>query len=137
MGNRIGIYALLYSLALVAPARGDDTESAGLFGEALRLSVEMGDRGNVAYCLEGLAGIVVTERKLEQAASLWGAAEPLLDGTEAVLYVHTPDRAVHAQAVAAARTRLDPVIWGNAWNNGRTMSLGQAVIYALGRNTSG
>ena len=60
-----------------------------------------------------------------------------MDGAEAAVSVHTPDRAVHAQAVAAARTRLDPVIWGNAWNNGRTMSLGQAVSYALCRNTSG
>jgi non-specific serine/threonine protein kinase len=137
MGDRIGIYASLYSLALVARTRGDDAESAGLIGEALRLSVEMGDRGNVAYCLEGLAGIAVAERKLEQAATLWGAAEALLDGAEAAVYVHTPDRATHAQAVASARARLDPETWNHAWNNGRAMSLDQAVSYALGRDTSG
>ncbi len=96
-----------------------------------------GDVGMRLVDEDKLAGIAVAERKPEQAATLWGAAEALLDGAEAAVYVHTPDRAAPAHALAAARSRLDSETWDNAWNDGRAMSLDQAVSYALGRDASG
>ena len=35
------------------------------------------------------------------------------------------------EEVAAARTQLDKVTWAGAWTEGRTMTLEQAVAYAL------
>lgn len=134
MGDRIGVYAALYSLARIARARGHDAESAELYGEALRLSVEMVDRGNVAYCLEGLGEIAVDAGDLVRSATLWGAAEALLEGDEAAIYVHTPDRAAHAEAVATVRTRLDAATWDRAWSAGQALSLDEAVAYALGKH---
>ncbi len=132
MGDRIGIYASLFSLASVARAGGKWTEAARLLQEALALSVEIGDRGNAAYCLEGLASIAAGQGDLIRAARLWGVAESLLESSEAAVYVHTPDRTVHAQTVAAARTRFDALIWADAWSTGRTLSLDGAVAEANG-----
>jgi predicted ATPase/DNA-binding XRE family transcriptional regulator len=130
MGDRIGVYVSLFSLASIARAKGDRTGAARFLQEALALSVEIGDRGNVAYCLEGLAAMAAGQDDLVRAARLWGAAEALLEGSEAAVYVHTPDRAQHAEAVAAARSRLDSSMWTSAWSAGRTLSLADAASEA-------
>jgi non-specific serine/threonine protein kinase len=125
--DRIGIYVSLFSLASVARASGDRTKAARLLREALALSVEIGDRGNAAYCLEGLASLAAGQGDVSRAAQIWGSAEALLESSEAAVYVHTPDRTVHAEAVAAARTRLDAEQWEDAWQSGRALTLSQAV----------
>ena len=130
LGDRIGLYASLFGLASVARARGEHSEAARLLIEALALSVEIGDRGNAAYCLEGLAGIAAGQGELDGAARLWGAAEALLEGSEPAVYAHTPDRAGHARAVAAARDRADAERWAAAWAAGRVLSPEQAVTEA-------
>jgi predicted ATPase/DNA-binding CsgD family transcriptional regulator len=130
MGDRIGIYVSLFSLASAARAGGDRAEAARLLREALKLSVEIGDRGNAAYCLEGLASMAAGQGDVVRAARLWGAAEALLESSEAAIYVHTPDRKVHADAVAAARARADAGQWEDDWIAGRALSLSDAVAEA-------
>ena len=127
LGDRIGVYASLYNLALAARAVGDHATAVRHFGEALRLSLEMGDRGNSAYCLEGLGGVAVAQGRLLRSARLWGAAEALLEGTEAAVYAHTPDRSLHAAAIAAARSRTDEAKWAAAWAAGRALTLEDAA----------
>ena len=136
-GDRLGIYASLYNLASVAQARGCHSEAARLFGEALELSIEMGDRSNAAYCMEGLAGVAVGRGDLVCAARLWGAAEALLEGGEAAVYPYTPDRTLQRKAVADARSCVDEQEWEAAWEQGRAMTLEEAVEYALEGSEAG
>jgi non-specific serine/threonine protein kinase len=135
-GDRVSAYTALYNLALVAQSQHDPAEAARLFREALVLSIEMGDEGNVAYCLEGLAGVVAMQGRIEYAARLWGAAAILLERGEAAVYAYTPDRAVYAQTVAAARTQLDPQRWSEAWAEGRAMNMEQIVAHAFSNDVS-
>jgi hypothetical protein len=97
----------------------------------LTLSAEVGEASNVAYCLEGLAAIAAREDRLERAARLWGAAEATLEPIEVIAYPYAPDRALYQRQVAAARERLDGESWTTAWTEGRAMTTGQAVEYAL------
>lgn len=46
------------------------------------LSAEVEDDSSVAYYLEGLAAIAVSEDRVARAGRLWGAAEALLETAE-------------------------------------------------------
>ena len=71
------------------------------------------------------------EGKIVRAARLWGAEESLLEKIEDAVYTYVPDLLYHRSQVSAARTQLDEAAWAAAWNEGRVMSLEQAVEYAL------
>ena len=66
-----------------------------------------------------------------RAARLWGAAEALLETIEATAYAHAPDRALYERQVRSARAQLDEATWQAAWAQGRAMSTGWAIEYAL------
>ena len=131
-GARDAVYVVLYPLAAVARAESDHERAAQLLREGLTLSVEIGEENNVAYCLEELAAVAADKNELERAARLWGAAEAILETTEVLTSPHVPDRSLHQRQVAEARARLDGEAWKVAWTQGRTMTLEQAVEYALG-----
>jgi hypothetical protein len=115
----------------VARARSDHAGAVRLYGEALALSVEMGDRGSTAYCLAQLAGIAANEGDPGRAARLWGAVKALLEGSEAAGYFHTPNHAAPGAAIGAARARLGEQGFGEAWAEGQAMTPERAVEYAL------
>ena len=130
-GVREGASVALHALATVARAEGDDDRAERLFGEGLGLSAEVGDETNVAYFLEGLAAVAASKGALVRAARLWGAAEALLESIEVAAYPHAPDRSLHRRVVDAARARLESEKWDEAWAEGRGMTAGRAVAYAL------
>jgi hypothetical protein len=73
-------------LALVALSRGDHGDAATLFEEGMTLSEQVGDRANVAYCLEGLATVAGMRGEAERSTRLFGAAEGLLEGVGVPVY---------------------------------------------------
>jgi predicted ATPase/DNA-binding CsgD family transcriptional regulator len=132
IGGRIpAAYISLYNLALIAQSEGNDERASNLYVEGLNLAVEVGDKANVAYCLEGLAGLIGHHAEPERAAQLYGASEALLESVGAPLYVHAQDRAIYEKAVETLRSRLGEETFGTAWTDGRAMTLEQAVAYAL------
>ena len=130
LGDRLGSYKSLYNLALVAQARGDCDRAARLYAEGLRLADELGDAANLAYCLEGLAG-VAARGEPERAARLYGSAEALLDTVGGPRHPYVPDRSAHRGTVAALRARLGEEAYAAAWAAGRALPLERAVAYAL------
>jgi predicted ATPase/DNA-binding CsgD family transcriptional regulator len=132
IGGRIpAAYISLYNLALIARSEGDDGRASGLYVEGLNLAVEVGDKANVAYCLEGLAGLIGHHGEPERAVRLYGASEALLESVGAPLYVHAQDRAIYEKAVETLRSRLGEDAFQAAWAEGRVMTSEQAVDYAL------
>jgi hypothetical protein len=127
-GARDVVCSALHPLAAVARAEGDNERATRLLEESLTISVEIGDEGNVAYCLEGLAAIAADEDELDRAARLWGATEALLETIEAPpTYPHALYRPLHRRQVSDARDRLEE----EAWAQGRAMTIERAVEYAL------
>jgi non-specific serine/threonine protein kinase len=132
IGAKDASFVALSTLTAVARAEGDVEETALHSEEGLRLSAEVGDRTNLAYCLEGMAEYAAYSGNLARAARLWGAAEAILADTEVIVYVNTPDRSYHARQVSAARSQADAAEWQRAWSEGSEMTPDQAVSYALG-----
>jgi predicted ATPase len=131
IGAREAVSVALSTLASIARVEGDHERARRLLGEGLLFSSEVGDGTNVAYYLGGLASIAVSEDDLERAARLWGAAEAILEEIEVIAYPHAADRSFNDQQLATAQAKLDERKWEEAWEEGRTMTIEEAVGYAL------
>src|SRR3712207_8739755 len=75
LGDRLSTYIALYNLAQVVLSRGDYHGAVNLFEEGVALSEQVGDRANLAYCLEGLAVVAGARGEAERSGRLIGAAE--------------------------------------------------------------
>jgi non-specific serine/threonine protein kinase len=135
LGDRPHTYIALYNLAQVALSRGDHRRAATLFEEAVILSEQIGDRANVAYCLEGLAVVAGVRGETERCGRLIGAAESLHESVGVPVYVYyEPHRSLYERTTASVRSRLGEEAFEETRAEGRTMTLEQAVAYALKRN---
>lgn len=131
IGDRIGTYSALSTLALVRQAGNNLALARDHFGQALLLAAELGDVGNMITCLNGLCSVVTAQGKLLRAVRLAAAAEAALGLGEAARYTYTIDRSIMAALVATLRERLDPATFATAWAEGAAMPIHTAVAYAL------
>jgi ATP/maltotriose-dependent transcriptional regulator MalT len=119
-----GIVESLSLLGRVEAREGNPAAARTLYKESLALARETGIK-NIAFCLEGLAGVVATRGELACAAKLWGAAEALREAIGAP--IPPVDRAEYERIVAAARSHLGEKAFAAAWAEGRTMTPEQAL----------
>jgi predicted ATPase/DNA-binding XRE family transcriptional regulator len=123
------ISSLLSTLGNIALSRGDYPRAQGLFNQSLGLACEEGDKETIGRGLTGLAGLARVIGNLEQAARLWGSEHALRKIVD--IPISGAERAEYESAVAAARTQLDAATFAAAWAEGQTMTLDDAVAYAL------
>jgi len=119
----------LQNLAYVVHYNRDDERATALFRESLVLSWESGVKGSVPAGLAGLASVAGRQGKPVRAATLFGAAQGLLDAIGIAFEVAERDQ--HTRAIAAARAQLDDAAFKGAWEEGRAMTLEQVIAYAL------
>jgi hypothetical protein len=98
-----------------------------LYEESLTLFRALGDKRGIAYGLEGMARVstapgAALEVRERAAAALRQTIGALLSLNE---------RADHDRKVAAVRTALGDAAFGAAWAEGQTLTLDQAIAYAL------
>ena len=121
----------------IAKMQGGDHERAGaLLEESLMLLRELGFNRDVAECLEVMAEVAGGLGQDRRAARLWGAAEALREATDNpwVLF----ESRLHEPYLTAARSRMEEAEWTEAWEEGRAMTLDEAISYALeGEEASG
>jgi len=131
-GNEWGLAETLHHLAAVAAAEGEYAKAAALLHESLTLQRKLGAKRLIAESLEHVAGLAAAQGQPARAARLFGAAAALREalGTPLPLVLH----AEYERAVAAARTQIDPTTFAAEWAAGRTMTVEQAVAYALDRD---
>jgi ATP/maltotriose-dependent transcriptional regulator MalT len=124
MGDRVSIAQSLSLMAKVVTLQGNHTAARTLYEESLALAREIGNK-NIAFCLEGLAGVVAAQGELAWAVQLWGAAKTLREA----IGVPIPPvyHAEHEQMVATARTQLGEKAFATAWAQGRMMTPEQAL----------
>jgi non-specific serine/threonine protein kinase len=118
---------------MAASGQGDHERASALFKENLRVLWEQGDRVNVGHCLLGLGGVALSQGQPERAALLWGAAESLREATGSTLTPLVRSHYAYEARLADARSRMGVDAFANTWNEARTMTLQQAVEYALER----
>lgn len=130
LGDRWGIAGSLNNLGTVARGQGDYTSARAFHSESLAIRAELGDQSSIADSLEGLADVELALARPNRAARIWGRAERLRE--EVPLPLTPMDRARYERSVAAARAAMGAdVAFDLAWQEGRGMTLKQAIEYAL------
>jgi tetratricopeptide (TPR) repeat protein len=132
LGNKDGIVHSLYlagHMALfqndVAGAETDYRRAAELVREGAAVGWLRGG------CLFGLAMIEASRGRYERAARLWGAAEK--QRKIASSYWDAAERRLHARTIAVAEARLGKTTFETICAEGDSLTLEQAVDYALSR----
>jgi hypothetical protein len=90
---------------------------------------DLSDRLGVIESLEGLAGLAAATAAPRRAARLWGAADALRQETGYARSVY--ESIAYERQLKAVRAILMAEAFDQAWDEGRAMSLDDAVRYAL------
>jgi non-specific serine/threonine protein kinase len=120
----------LHNLGYIALNEHDPATGCALFTEALTISRALEEPWAIALCLAGLAASTDAAASPERAGTLYGASEALREACGARLW--PADRADYERGLAACRRRAEAASFEASWAGGRSLSLKQAVAYALG-----
>ena len=116
-------------LGVVAWLKGNPVEAKRLIDESVSVFREAGDRWNLGRSFARLAGIAMSQKQPERAARLCGAVEALFEAIRSPIV--PTDRLAFDKVVAAARASLGGPGFMSAWDEGKAMTLDQAIEYAL------
>ena len=119
----------LLGLGIVETRRGDYGRSKTLLEECLVLSRKLGSMVIFAEGLETLAEMAWASGGGPRAARLWGAADALRELTGSPWM--PLERRLHEPYLADARTGMEEGDWRAAWEEGRAMTLEDAIAFAL------
>jgi non-specific serine/threonine protein kinase len=129
LADRFGIPRCLHDLGAIALNRSNLARAHECFTQGLAIFRDQSDHRNAVKCLEGLAGVAAANHQTAQAARLFGAAEAAREA----IGVPLPRtwRVNYDRAIAMVRQQLKAAELAAVWANGRTMSLEQAIAFAL------
>ena len=119
----------LNNLGWIAFLRNDLGKAVDLYKQSLALAWETGMYTVVLDDLVGFACLAGAQGDAVRAAQLCGAAEALHEATG-----YPRDPTSHAEMepyLASGRSQIHEAVWAKAWEEGRTMTLEEAVSYAL------
>jgi serine/threonine-protein kinase PknK len=98
--------------------------------KSARIFMDARDRFGPTVSLIYFAELAKIESKLEVAPRLFAAVAAICQAARITLF--PLERAILDRSVAELRTQVPPASFAAAWDEGRAMSLEQAVAYALG-----
>ena len=129
---KFNVALALYGLGKVAQSRGDYESADALHREALTIRRGTWDRPGIARSLEAFAALAVAQGEMQRAAKLFGAMEA---AHELLRFIMAPvERAEREQGMSVAREAMGEEAFANAYEEGKKMSLDEAVGFALGEN---
>jgi predicted ATPase/class 3 adenylate cyclase len=108
---------------------GHSAQAKLLYRETIQAWQKLGHRAAVAHELECFAFIAKTEEEDERAARLLGAAEVLRERIN--LPMMPIERPEYDREVNDLRNNMEEATFARAWAEGRTMTMEQAIEYAL------
>jgi predicted ATPase len=130
-GDTRGLAQALLALGKTALRDGDPAYAQKIFAEAVVRWREVGISAGIVRCLAGLARVAAAQGALEQALRLYAAATTQAQRI-GVVYSST-DQAEHDRTIADLRARVDDAeAVEAAWATGRSLTLDQAIVDALG-----
>jgi non-specific serine/threonine protein kinase len=133
LGHHYGCAIRLAELALIDQLDQRPARAAQRYAESLQLLQRIGDAMSVAQPMSGLAGLIASQGRYAETARVLGMLEAVRDrvgvasqtGPPAVWY---PAR---AEGERAARAALGDAAFVAAFEDGRLLSLGNAVSEAI------
>jgi predicted ATPase len=129
LGNKWGVGVSLGTLGWVAISEGDWDRALARLGESLEVRQEIGDKGGSAWCLERLAEVAQAQENPEKAVHLLSAAAALRISIGSV--IDPVDQPEYQRRRASLRAKLGQERFALLWEEGRALTLEQAVAYAL------
>ncbi|MEE9217137.1 MAG: LuxR C-terminal-related transcriptional regulator [Anaerolineales bacterium] len=129
IGDGLRESLLLINLGFIALHENDAEGAQAMLKESLTLALAIEHTAYTADKLSALAGAAVALGQSERAARLIGAADALFEKQSYI--PQAGDLPEFERYEAAAREALDEVAFETAWAEGRTMSLDEAIAYAL------
>jgi predicted ATPase/class 3 adenylate cyclase len=124
-----GLAGALCGLGRVASRQGEFEVARLYLAESMTIRRELGHPREIAESLEGFAALAAVLNQAERAVRLLGTASVLRQMVEQPL--HPPERVDCDRIAVAAQAQLKEMDFAAAWAAGRTMTLDQAVVYAL------
>jgi predicted ATPase/DNA-binding SARP family transcriptional activator len=128
-GDRLFAAIALHDLGQVAQDQGQYGRAQAIHAESLSLCQDLGSQRGIAMCLEKLAAIAGAQGQPGRAARLLGAASALRQTIGAPM--NARDRGDYERLAAAVRADLTEDEFTLAWEQGRAMTLEQAIAFAL------
>ena len=130
INDKVHLEFVQVELAQVARAQGDLQRAESYYRQSLTTSVEIG-QGLLSFhslIVAGFGGLARMRGDTEQAARLLGAASFVFEGAPRWLSVNRPS---FENDVAAVRAQLDPEAFAAAWDEGRAMTVAQALALVI------
>lgn len=128
LGDRTSYIAVQSEIGHVLRKQGRYDEAGAVYRESIPRWLETGNKAAVAHELECFGSMASAQMQYERAARLFGAAEALREALNSHM---TPlERPEYDQAVAALHGQMDGASLTQAWAEGRTLSMDEAVAYA-------
>jgi tetratricopeptide (TPR) repeat protein len=128
LGSKLLIAEPAVSLGFCAIHDGELDSARSYFVEILEMAQTLEFKSLVASALVGLGRIALAEKRARHAVPILGAVERLHEEREIGILVNDSD---YNQCLDLAHEQLDQVAFNAAWEEGRAMSLDQAIEYAL------
>jgi predicted ATPase/class 3 adenylate cyclase len=126
LGNQRIEASTLQGLAWRAADEGRWQEALSMLGDSYRINRDLGDRGGMADDIYRLARTLLAAGKAAAAATLLSWLEALSQEIGAAV-----EPGEHEKTLATVRTQLDAAAFSDAWEQGRKLSLDEAVALAL------
>jgi hypothetical protein len=128
--DALGQAAALQSLVEIASENGDDQRAFSLLHTSIALLKEIKYVSGLIASLDTHAGLLASLGQAEVAARLWGAYRAL--GEELGLErAHPLEVAARDESAASVRAVLGDQAFEQAWTTGASMTLDEAVDFAL------
>jgi tetratricopeptide (TPR) repeat protein len=136
LGHTIIVAYVTSSLAFIALWRENYGQVRALLLRSLAMTETIGQKSFYAQVLMGFAGLEALPPEggnPERAARILAAADALFVGAD--ISLDFLERRDFDELLAAARAQLPDTEWWQAWNEGCTFSVEQAIVYALANSS--
>ena len=129
LGDKHRINMIQSELAHIEREQGKYEQAIPMYRETILEWQRLGHRAAVANQLECFAFIAKAQEHPERSAKLFGAAETL---REKINIAMTPqERMEYDREITDLRTNMDEKTFSSHWADGRTMTMEQAIEFAL------
>ena len=134
IGDKSGIASTLINLGSIVYDHGDYKQAQKFYEESLFLAREIGDNLSIAYCIEGFAGIASIQKRSSQVILLLGATETAF---QSLGFVREKDDLIqHERIIKILHEQLSEEEYSKYWEEGKKLTLEQAVELALKKDNS-
>jgi len=128
LGDKRLILVSLQSLGEIAAVKKNFPIAQKIFRECVTISNELGDKNAILQCLEGLANCFLELGKIERACRLFASIKSL---NESLGILSQVDCKRYEQTIFTLKSKLDTTKFEEESSNGKTLTLEEAVEFAL------